>query len=650
MKRKTKFKAGRYKLPVTLHYIDDRIYIEAPYNKQLTVEIKECFERRKWHGFEEPSIKMWSVPITQRNLFVLDFLEGKDPYKRFDVPTDDQVVRDYCSRYERPLYGHQFEMVAHGLARKHFIWAAEMGTGKTLAAIVLMELSDYHDWIWVGPKSALRAVALEMRKWNAQVIPEFHTYEGLKKLVKAGRETPRGLILDESSRCKTPTSQRSVAAKHVADAIREDHGLDSFIGLLSGSPAPKSPIDWWHQVEIACPGFLREGNIHVFKNRLAIIDQRERIEGGGIYPHLVTWRDDEAKCQVCGESRDAEIHDPLQMFDGHHQFQPGVNEVSKLYRRMNGLVLVKLKKDCLDLPDKIYDEVIVEPTAETIRAAKLIVASSKRAIEALTLLRELSDGFQYQDKVIGKIRCPLCQGSGKCTEYYDPDAPAFTADPEALSRGVRFIYDDDGFVVNEEPIEYERRVIDCTNCWGSGEVDRLERTVVELPCPKDDVLREQLDLHVDVGRLNIYAGFTGSIDRVIKIAHAMQWGAIRADGRGWQGFDHTGSQLPNKELLEIYDQGQSEYPRLAFVGQPGAAGMGLTLTASPTTFFFSNDFVGENRIQAEDRGHRIGMDRERGGRIVDVIHLETDRYILDNLKKKRNLQHLSMTGLKDVFK
>jgi hypothetical protein len=85
------------------------------------------------------------------------------------------------------------------------------------------------------------------------------------------------------------------------------------------------------------------------------------------------------------------------------------------------------------------------------------------------------------------------------------------------------------------------------------------------------------------------------------------------------------------------------------VGQPGAAGMGLTLTAAHYTFFFSNDFNGENRMQAEDRGHRIGMNVLKGGFIGDVIHLPSDEKVIDNLKLKRDLQHMSMVGVRKAF-
>lgn len=646
-------------IPVFLEYRDERIFFHFQYSKPLIEEIKTSFEGRKWHGFDEDHPqKLWSVPITQRNLFVLEFLKGKygiNPYSRWDSVDLNKYkeVEEYCQRYERPVYKHQIDLIVQGLSVKWFLWASEMGTGKTLAAIVLMELSGYCDWFWVGPKSALRAVQMDMRKWKAQVQPQYFTYEGLKKLIQEwkGGEAPHGIIFDESIRLKTPTAQRSVAAKHIANSMRQEYGSNCLIGLMSGAPATKSPADWWNQCEIACPGYLREKDIITFRQRLALIEQREQLEGGGVYPHLVTWKDSSDKCAQCGQLKDHENHQAddftqlLNLSGSVHKFVPGENEVAKLYKRMKGLVIVKLKKDCLDLPDKVYEIARVEPAADTLRAAKLIVTTSRRAIEALTKLRELSDGFQYLEAPVGRIVCPNCNGTGRECVFYDPKYPDNYVDPDAVAVGVRFLYDDAGEQIGQEPITYEQRVEKCTRCLGELTINQMERTTVEVPCPKDDIILEQLDLHDDVGRLNIYAGFTGSVDRIIKLCMRVGWGVIRADGRGWASFMPDGKQLPNDRLLDIYSEGQTEYPRLAFVAQAGAAGMGLTLVASPTTVFYSNDFNGDSRIQAEDRGHRIGMDRERGGRILDIFHLPSDEYVLNNLQKKKDLQHLSLTGV-----
>ena len=143
----------------------------------------------------------------------------------------------------------------------------------------------------------------------------------------------------------------------------------------------------------------------------------------------------------------------------------------------------------------------------------------------------------------------------------------------------------------------------------------------------------------------VYAAFTASIDRVVEICRKYAWEVIRVDGRGWQWIgDHpVDGEL---DMLKTFQrEGGHDAARVVFVGHPGSAGMGLTLTASPSIVYYSNDFNAESRIQSEDRIHRAGMDVARGATIIDLIHLPTDRLVLENLKKKRELQSLTLGEL-----
>lgn len=55
-----------------------------------------------------------------------------------------------------------------------------------------------------------------------------------------------------------------------------------------------------------------------------------------------------------------------------------------------------------------------------------------------------------------------------------------------------------------------------------------------------------------------------------------------------------------------------------FVGQINTGGIGITLTAASEEIFYSNDWSGENRIQAEDRIHRIGQEGQHC-RYTDLV-------------------------------
>lgn len=79
-----------------------------------------------------------------------------------------------------------------------------------------------------------------------------------------------------------------------------------------------------------------------------------------------------------------------------------------------------------------------------------------------------------------------------------------------------------------------------------------------------------------------------------------------------------------------------------FVGQIQTGGMGITLTACSVVIYFSNSFSLAERLQSEDRPHRIGQ--TRSVTYVDlVMRGSIDRLVLRALKDKKNLADI-VTG------
>jgi SNF2 family DNA or RNA helicase len=602
-----KLSAGGYKNPVEVSEENRRLYLKFGFNKPLMDVIKARFEGRKFHGYEDPPRKEWSIPVdSAHNQFQLAYMQGQDVYKPYTVPVD--VIRPN----RETCFGHQVEGISFALTRRHCILAFEMGTGKTLISIETLETLKFFDVWYVAPKSALASARMDYRRWDSRIMPDFMTYEAMTKRVenwKPGEPAPRAVIFDEASRLKTPTSKRSQAAYHLAEAIRKEHGRESLILLMSGSPAPKSPGDWFSLCRIACPGFLVEGSLQSFQERYALMQKKDY--GTGAFNQLVAWKDNDKRCGACGQPREHELH--TTKFD--HIFEPMKNEVVELYKRMAGLVLVKMKKDCLDLPDKVYKIVRCDVAPDMKRAALLFKKGCKTVIEVLTRCRELSDGFQYINECVGTEDCPHCVEG--FMEEKDKDDPS---------------------IFNKVPCHY---------CAGSKVLKKFESVTKEFPCGKDSALEEILEDHEDIGRIVIYAGFTASIDRVERVCEKHGWTVIRVDGRGCKSpfgdLEASVKAFQDRDPLSIAGQ-----TRVAFIGHPGSAGMGLTLTAASTVVYFSNDFRAESRIQSEDRIHRAGMDVNRGATIIDLIGLETDMYVLDNLKRKRELQSITMGELTEA--
>ncbi len=243
-------------------------------------------------------------------------------------------------------------------------------------------------------------------------------------------------------------------------------------------------------------------------------------------------------------------------------------------------------------------------------AARIVTAKAHSVIESMTLLRELSDGFQYKDSIIKTAVCTSCKGT--------------RIHPDTVPGVVR----------------------SCEFCSGTGVQNSYQRETVEIPSPKLDALTELLDEVEEQGRLVVYAGFTGSIDRICAHVKKLGWEFIRVDGRGWSSS--ISGLRTDLAMLQAF-QNPAEYGQIVFVGHPGSAGMGITLTASSMICYYSNDFNAESRLQSEDRIHRAGMDANRGATIVDLILLPTDKKVLDNLARKRELQSISLGELQNAI-
>jgi SNF2 family DNA or RNA helicase len=425
---------------------------------------------------------------------------------------------------------------------------------------------------------------------------------------------PRGLIVDESSRCKGATSQRTQAVQKLADMVRDTHGFEGYVIEMSGTPSPKSPLDWWAQSEIAWPGFLKEGSIKAMEQRLAFLKQQKF--DAGTFNKRIGWKDDERKCKHCGQF-EHEYED--------HAYEPSFNEVAYLYERLKGLVIIKRLKDCVELPTKTYRKITCKPSASTLRVAQALTQSAPNTITGLTLLRELSDGFQYREVQDGVTTCPHCGGSKTVEEWFDAEDQTYQA-VDMLDK--------------EFVASLEKRTVACPRCAGLGEVPKKVRVTKEVPCPKDKVLRELLDECEETGRIVIFAGFTGSLDRVANLCRKEGWDVVRCDGRGWLVMKSDGTVVTDEEALD-YWANLEEHQHVAFVSQPESGGMSLTLRESRMVVFWSNSFKTEYRVQAEARIQSIGKDNP-GLLIVDLFHLPTDKRVLDVIREDRKLELLTM--------
>jgi len=78
-----------------------------------------------------------------------------------------------------------------------------------------------------------------------------------------------------------------------------------------------------------------------------------------------------------------------------------------------------------------------------------------------------------------------------------------------------------------------------------------------------------------------------------------------------------------------------------FIGQIQTGGIGITLTKARTVIYLSNTFSTEDRVQSEDRAHRIGTDHSVT--YIDLIAPGTvDHHIIRSLREDKKLSDLIM--------
>jgi len=246
--------------------------------------------------------------------------------------------------YKTKPFQHQRDALNAGGLHMDYAYFMEMGTGKTKVAIdnaVFMKKNLWIDWVIViAPNSVYRNWIDEIQKhsdsnvihvhkdksiygdmtrhperalkWfliNVEALSHKSGVEKLKSLLT--RKNCRHLmILDESTTIKNRSAKRT---RNICKLGK----LANYRRILTGSPITKSPLDLYTQCEFLSPQLLGFDSFFTFRARYAVMQQ---IEMGGrqmLFPKYYTNLD--------------ELTDKLKTFSFRVR-----------------------KKDCLDLPDKLY--------------------------------------------------------------------------------------------------------------------------------------------------------------------------------------------------------------------------------------------------------------------------------------------------------
>jgi SNF2 family DNA or RNA helicase len=266
-------------------------------------------------------------------------------------------------KYKLPPFNHQAEALDDGWNRIEFGLFMEMGTGKSKVlidnmgmlyqsglinfALVIAPKGVYRNWVAKEipehmsddiPHRVIRWMSSPNKKQTEEMRSVKDKFNGLTIFVmnvesfsslkgkNAGEWMARALgsngmiAIDESTTIKNHKAKRTKALMKIAAGFK-------YRRLLTGSPITKSPMDIYSQCEFLRPGLLGYDSYYAFQGRYAVV-QRKTM-GQAAFQQII-----------------------------------GFKNLDELTNKIDMFSFRVLKKDCLDLPDKIYTARYVGMTSE----------------------------------------------------------------------------------------------------------------------------------------------------------------------------------------------------------------------------------------------------------------------------------------------
>ena len=316
------------------------------------------------------------------------------------------------------------------------------------------------------------------------------------------------LVVDESTRIKTPGAKRTKLITKFGKQAK-------YKRILTGTPITKNAADVYAQFKFLDPQILGYDSFYSLRNQYCVM-------GGFEQRQIIAYKN-----------------------------------LDELSRNVEGHSFRVLKKDCLDLPPKIYQRHFVE--------------MSERQKKMYNTMKK---GF-------------IAELEGNVIEA-----------PEAITRLLRL------------------QQILCG--WFPTENERVQP--IDEKNPRIEALKDVLE-GIE-SKVIIWARFRADIRAIERLL-----GDLAVSYHG--GVDSDAREL----AIERF---QKDPAIRYFIGTPQAGGTGLTLTAAEYAIYYSNSFDLEQRLQSEDRCHRIGTKNN-----VTYIDIECqksiDSKIIKALRDKKNI-------------
>lgn len=225
------------------------------------------------------------------------------------------------------------------------------------------------------PRDAGEVVPLRVLSMNIDAVL---TKSGRAFAEKFLRSTKALIVLDESHRIKNPKSART-------EALIELRALCKGARIASGTPITNAPMDVFSQFEFLESGLLGTTSYRAFVAEYADVLPTTHP----LMQNMISKNPRAAYAQVFAKNPDG---------------TPRWRNLEKLTRLIAPHSFRVLKKECLDLPDKIYKTIPFELNAEQRKAydkmqdeLRLVLPDNTElpveALAALTKLQQITSGF-----------------------------------------------------------------------------------------------------------------------------------------------------------------------------------------------------------------------------------------------------------------
>jgi SNF2 family DNA or RNA helicase len=207
-------------------------------------------------------------------------------------------------------------------------------------------------------------------------IEAARTQKGSKLLHYWTRHKRIHLVVDESSWVKTPSAKQTVATQNLARTCVART-------ILTGTPVSNSPADYYSQLGVLTPNPLGFTNYYSFRARYCELEKK-----------IIRFK----KPRRSKKGRIIKSQEIIQI--------TGPKNSEELLKRLEPFCVFVKKKDCLDLPDKIYSRRYCDMTKEQQRLYSSLtnrIITEVRENEELTVEIVLTRLLRLQQLIGGYL-------------------------------------------------------------------------------------------------------------------------------------------------------------------------------------------------------------------------------------------------------